>query len=191
MQKSIKYDALKFPDKKASGTTSATGTPPQPVTRKITPRIGPNGRMMVKSYSQDAASNMAAVAASASTTAGPNTSSSTNVSEMQPSMTSSVSEIVINKSQVPTTTASTASTSVLTAKPPLPKSASSSVSSIGAPVEASLTSSVSQHSLRPPTVEEESQSDTGSLGSELDASGKKSKKKRSFFNFRRKKEKLP
>lgn len=54
-----------------------------------------------------------------------------------------------------------------------------------------MTSSASQHSLRPPTVEEESQSDSGSLASELDASGKKTKKKRSFFNFRRKKEKIP
>ena len=51
---------------------------------------------------------------------------------------------------------------------------------------------VEQHSLRPPTVEEESQSDSGSLASATDLDGKKSgKKKRSFFNFRRKKEKIP
>ena len=53
--------------------------------------------MMVKSYSQDASSNMAAVAASAVATSNPTTTASiTNVSDLsQPSMTSSVSETII------------------------------------------------------------------------------------------------
>merc|ERR1712008_73975 len=78
---------------------------------------------------------------------------------------------------------------VLSTKPPLPKSASTSLSSLGtSSAEATIPSSPSTQSLRPPTVEEESQSDTSSLGSELE---KKTKKKRSFFTFRRKKEKIP
>lgn len=174
------------------GPASATGTPPLSAVRKITPKMGPNGRMMVKSYSQDASSNMAAVAASAaaaSSAAVVTTASTTNVSAITSGpITSSVSD---------THLALTAPIKVLTAKPPLPHSAGSSISSVSvvAPSsDATLTSSASQHSLRPPPLEEETYSaasDSGSMASELDSVGKKEKKKRSFFNFRRKKEKIP
>merc|ERR1719464_857674 len=189
-----------------SSGTSATGTPPLSAARKITPgRVGPNGRMMVKSYSQDASSNMAAVAASAVATSNPTTTASiTNVSDLsQPSMTSSVSETIIIADdagasntvtevaplpQAATAPAASVGT-VLSAKPPLPKSASTSLSSLASSsAETTIPSSPSTQSLRPPTVEEESQSDNSSLGSELE---KKTKKKRSFFTFRRKKEKIP
>jgi len=167
----------------SSGPGSVSGTPPLQAARKITPRIGPNGRMMVKSYSQDAASNMGSMAAAAvATTTSPST---INISEA-PNMTTSVSESLLQ----------TKGSSNLATKPPLPKSISSSVSSVASsPMSAELLApSASSHSLRPPTVEEESHSaasDSGSLASELDSTGKKTKKKRSFFNFRRKKEKIP
>lgn len=189
-----------------SSGTSVTGTPPLSAARKITPgRVGPNGRMMVKSYSQDASSNMAAMAASAAAVATSNpttTASITNVSDLsQPSITSSVSETIIIADDAgasstvtvvapPQAAAAAASVeTVLSTKPPLPKSASTSLSSLGtSSAETTIPSSPSTQSLRPPTVEEESQSDTSSLGSELE---KKTKKKRSFFTFRRKKEKIP
>ena len=186
-------------DKKAtyyqgsSGPASVTGTPPMPASRKITPRVGPNGRMMVKSYSQDAASNMGSVAASAvaATTASPSTA---NIPEVAAGMTTSVSETLLQ-----TVTSTGMKSSNLSTKPPLPKSTSaSSVASSSQATSLSgeqvLAPSASSHSLRPPTVEEESHSaasDSGSVASELDSAGKKSKKKRSFFNFRRKKEKIP
>ena len=191
------FEIFKFvSDKKAiyqgshhsPGPSSVVGTPPLPSARKITPKVGPNGRMMVKSYSQDASSNMAVIASAVVTT----TSSSTqNVSMAAPIIASSVSDTQI--SQV-----TSMGTTVLTSKPPLPQSSnSSSVASITNPPPVkseTLSTSASTNSLRPPTVEEESYSaasDSGSLASELDASGKKEKKKRSFFNFRKKKEKIP
>jgi stromal interaction molecule 1 len=173
------------------GPASVTGTPPLPSARRVTPKMGPNGRMMVKSYSQDASSNMAtmAVAAAAATAV-----SSTNVAlPSATSMTVSVSDTLLSQDKHPT---ATVTTNVLTSKPPLPQSNSSSMSSVTTMPSSSeaMSTSASQHSLRPPTVEEESYSaasDSGSMASELDASGKKTKKKRSFFNFRRKKEKIP
>merc|ERR1712008_156394 len=128
------------------------------------------------------------------------TASITNVSDLsQPSITSSVSETIIIADDAgasstvtvvaPPQAAAASVETVLSTKPPLPKSASTSLSSLGtSSAEATIPSSPSTQSLRPPTVEEESQSDTSSLGSELE---KKTKKNRSFFTFRRKKEKIP
>lgn len=204
--KKVMYQGMQH----SPGPSSVVSTPPMPTAaRKITPtpKIGPNGRKMVKSYSQDASSNMAAVAASAvvSTTS----SSAQNVSVSAP-ITTSVSDTQI--SQVTPATASVvgSTTAVLTSKPPLPQQSSSSsvASSISSPTTSTtttaasaaptksetLSTSASTNSLRPPTVEEESYSaasDSGSVASELDSSGKKEKKKRSFFNFRKKKEKIP
>ena len=167
----------------SSGPGSVTGTPPLPASRKITPRVGPNGRMMVKSFSQDAASNMGSVAASVAATTSLSEVATTSAAA---SMTTSLSETLLQTKN-----------SNLSSKPPLPKSTSaSSVASSQAALsgEQLLAPSASSHSLRPPTVEEESHSaasDSGSVASELDSTGKKSKKKRSFFNFRRKKEKIP
>merc|ERR1712008_499721 len=139
----------------------------------------------------------AAVATSNPTT----TASITNVSDLsQPSITSSVSETIIIADDAgasstvtvvapPQAAAAASVETVLSTKLPLPKSASTSLSSLGtSSAETTIPSSPSTQSLRPPTVEEESQSDTSSLGSELE---KKTKKKRSFFTFRRKKEKIP
>ena len=184
----------------ASVTSSVTRTPPLPAARKISPRIGPNGRMMVKSLSQDAGSQMAVTAASV-LAASATTASSTNVSSTAAvaSIPNSVSDTQITASAAKSPSPSAAAAPVVTSKPPLPQShssasvASSSVASTsptGSNPDA-LSTSASQPSLRPPTVEEESYSDSGSMASELDANGKKIKKKRSFFNFRRKKEKIP
>ena len=193
---------LSFIDKKAiyqgvhhsPGPSSMVGTPPLPATRKITPKIGPNGKMMVKSYSQDASSNMAAMASAAVASSATSSTQNVSTSMTAQSIASSVSDTHISL-------AASLGPAVLTSKPPLPQSSnSSSVASIN-PATASpptksegLSTSASSSSLRPPTVEEESYSaasDSGSLASELDASGKKEKKKRSFFNFRKKKEKIP
>ena len=84
---------------------------------------------------------------------------------------------------------------VLTAKPPLPppvNKTASPTSATSAKPATSLSPSASQPSLRSTsTAGDESYSDTASLAStELDENGKQ-KKKRSFFNFRRKKERTP
>lgn len=156
----------------------SAATPPQPAVRRLAPKVGPGGKTMVKSLSQDAGSSMAANAASAVASVVVPTVSDPG-KPPSPKMTPSVSD-----SQIQT----------VTSKPPLPHSKSSSnTSSLAA--AASSTDLGGGGSLRPPTVQEEEScsaaSDSGSLASsELDLNGKKTKKRRSFFNFRRKKEKI-
>merc|ERR1712228_1010510 len=108
-----------------------------------------------------AASTSAAATSSNPTTA---TASINNVSDLtQPSITSSVSATVINSDdgggrasteKISSQTSTAIVGAVLTAKPPLPKSASTSVSSLACTTgETTLTSSPSQQSLRPSIVE--------------------------------------
>ena len=106
------------------GPSSVVSTPPLPTARKITPKIGPNGRKMVKSYSQDASSNMAALAASAVVST---TSSSTQNVSLSAPITTSVSDTHISQvTPVVVAAAASVGTAVLTSKPPLPQQSSSS-----------------------------------------------------------------